>query len=514
MISSGLSFGGQELLLIADAVSREKAIHRDVVLEAMETAISSAAKRKYGAEHDIKCTIDRKSGEARLFRVITVVEAVEEPAREITLDAARHRNPEAQLADQFFDPLPPIDFGRIAAQAAKQVMTQKMRDAERDKQFEEYQDRTGEIISGTVKRAEFGTVVVDLGKTEAVMRRDQSIPRENFRPGDRIRALVQDVRRERTGPQIFLSRAHPDFLAKLFAQEVPEIYDGVITIKSVARDPGSRAKIAVSSRDSGIDPVGSCVGVRGARVQAVTNELQGEKIDIIQWTSDPAALVVSALSPADVSKVVIDEIRNRLEVVVPEEQLSLAIGRRGQNVKLASELVGLEIDVMTEDEESRRRSEEFNRLSALFIEALNVEDVIAQLLVSDGFKSVEEIVESPIEEITAIEGFDEDVANELKTRAQNYLDEAEKNLQKKFKDLKIKKDLLSFEGLSHSIILRLAEGGVKSLDDFADLARDDFYDLVPNSGLKPDAVDALIMKAREHWFADEKTEASSNEAAA
>lgn len=498
------SFGGSELLQIADAVAREKGISKESVLVAMEQAIQIAGRRKYGHEHEIRAEIDHKTGQVNLYRVMTVVENVENPAIEISLASAHRTNKEAQLGDQLTDQLPPIDFGRIAAQTAKQVIIQKVRDAEREKQFEEFKDRSGEIINGIVKRAEYGSVIVELGKTEAVMRREDSIPREMFRPGDRIRAYMKAVSREKSGPQIFLSRAHPMFLAKLFAQEVPEIYDGVIEIKAVARDPGSRAKICVASRDPGVDPVGSCVGIRGSRVQAVTNELQGEKIDIIQWSPDPAVLVVNALSPADIAKVVIDETRGRLEVVVPDDQLSLAIGRRGQNVKLASQLVGWEIDVMTEDEESKKRADEFNRVSQLFIEALNVEDVIAHLLVSEGFSAIEEIAYADVAELAGIEGFDESIAEEIIRRGAQYLEQKQEEMRTKLKSLKVKKELMAVEGLTLEMLVQLAEKGeIKTLDDFADLSRDEFFELVPDSGLSNEQVDAMIMAARAHWFEDE-----------
>jgi len=399
-----------ELLQVADAVAREKSIDRDEVLIAMEQAIQKAGRSKYGHEHDIRATIDRKTGEIKLTRVQEVVdEIVENEATQIPLKAAVRRNPELKVGDFIIDDLPPIDFGRIAAQTAKQVIVQKVRESERKRQFEEFKDRKGEIINGLVKRVEFGNVTVDLGRGEAMLRRDELLPRETFRNGDRVRAHILDVREEPRGPQIFLTRTHPDFMAKLFAQEVPEIYDGIIEIKAVARDPGSRAKIAVLSHDSGIDPVGACVGMRGSRVQAVVQELQGEKIDIIPWSPDPATFVVNALAPAEVAKVVLDEDSGRIEVVVPDEQLSLAIGRRGQNVRLASQLTGFDIDILTEEQESKRRQEEFKSRSQMFMDALDVDDVIAQLLVTEGFTSIEEVAFVPAEDLAGIEGFDEDV---------------------------------------------------------------------------------------------------------
>lgn len=500
MAATNMYFGGTELLQIADAVAREKGIGKDSVLEAMENAIQIAGRRKYGHEHNIRAEIDRKNGEVRLFRVRDVVETVEDEIKQISLKEAKSIDSALEIGSEIKDSLPPIDFGRIAAQTAKQVIVQKVRDAERDKQFDEFKDRTGEIVSGTVKRVEYGNVIIDFGRTEAMIRRDELIPRENFRPGDRIRAYIFDVRREKTGPQIFLSRTRPEFLAKLFAQEVPEIYDGIIEVKAVARDPGSRAKIAVISRDSSVNPVLSCVGVRGARVQAVVNELQGEKIDITEYSADPATFVVNALSSAEVSKVVIDETKGRIEVVVPDDQLSLAIGRRGQNVRLASQLTGWNIDILTEEVESTRRAEEFNSLSQLFIEAMNVEEVIAHLLVTEGFTSVEDVAYVPVEELAAIEGFDEGVATELKSRANNWLEQRKAETETKLRELGVKEDLIAFQGLKSETLVQLGEKGIKSLDDFADLAREDFTDIVPNSGLSNDEIDALIMKAREHWF--------------
>ena len=380
-----------ELLQIADAVAREKAIDRMIVVAAMEDAIQKAARSRYGSETDIRAEINPKTGEIKLQRLLKVVEKIENPATDITVEDARARNPAAQAGDFIAEPLPPMDFGRIAAQSAKQVIVQKVRDAERDRQYEEFKDRISEVVNGQVKRVEYGNVIVDLGRGEGIVRRDELIPRETFRYGDRIRAYIYDVRREQRGPQIFLSRTHPQFMAKLFAQEVPEIYDGIIEVKSVARDPGSRAKIAVISRDSSIDPVGACVGMRGSRVQAVVNELQGEKIDIIPWSQDAATFIVNSLQPAEVAKVVLDEDAERIEVVVPDEQLSLAIGRRGQNVRLASQLTGWDIDILTEQEESERRQKEFQERSQLFIAALDVDEVVGQLLASEGFATAEEI---------------------------------------------------------------------------------------------------------------------------
>src|SRR5271170_49851 len=461
-----------ELLLVADAVAREKMIEREEVLEAMEQAIQKAGRAKYGHEKDIRATIDRKTGDVRLSRWTEAVETVENEETQIPVHIARKFQPGISIGEFIIDPLPPIDFGRIAAQTAKQVIVQKVRDAERQRQFNEFKDRTGEIVNGLVKRVEFGNVVVDLGRAEAMLRRDELIPRELFRTGDRVRAYIFDVREEQRGPQIFLSRTHPQFMAKLFAQEVPEIYDSIIEIKAVARDPGSRAKIAVISRDSGIDPVGACVGMRGSRVQAVVGELQGEKIDIIPWSSDPATFVVNALAPAEVAKVVLDEDNHRMDVVVPDEQLSLAIGRRGQNVRLASMLTGWDIDILTEKEESERRQQELAVRTALFVEALAVDDVIAHLLCSEGFSRVEQISETSIDEIAEIEGFDAEVAGELQERARAWLAENAAKLEAKRKDLGVTDEVAKIEGFDADMLVKLGEKGVKTLDDVADLASD------------------------------------------
>jgi len=426
MAEPAVSANRLELLQIADAVAREKVIDKSIVLQAMEDAITRAAKARYGAENEIRAEIDAKTGEIRLNRLLLVSEKVENEATEISLVEANRRNPAATVGDFIAEPLPPIDFGRIAAQNAKQVIVQKVRDAERERMYDEFKDRIGQIVNGTVKRVEYGNVIVDLGRGEAIVRRDEALPRETFRPGDRVRAYVFDVRREQRGPQIFLSRTHPEFMSKLFGQEVPEIYDGVVEVVSVSRDPGSRAKIAVRSKDGSIDPVGACVGMRGSRVQAVVNELQGEKIDIIQWSPDVATFVVNALAPAEVAKVVLDEEAERIEVVVPDDQLSLAIGRRGQNVRLASQLTGWDIDIMTEAEESERRQKEFVARTARFIEALDVDETLAQLLASEGFDTVEEIAFVDLNDIASIDGLDEQTGEELQNRAREYLDRVSK----------------------------------------------------------------------------------------
>ncbi len=517
-----------ELIQIAEAVAREKQIDKEIVIEALEDALSRAARSRYGSETNVKAEIDPKTGETRLWRLMEVVEEVENEAAEITLKEARGRNPEAEIGDFLSDPLPPVDFGRVAAMAAKQVITQKVRDAERARQFEEYKDRIGEIINGTVKRIEYGHVIVDLGRGEAIIRRDQQLPREAFRQGDRVRAYIMDVREETRGPQIFLSRTHPQFMAKLFEQEVPEVYDGIIEIKAVARDPGSRAKIAVMSNDSSIDPVGACVGMRGSRVQAVVSELGGEKIDIVPWSPIVATFVVNALAPAEVAKVVIDEESERIEVVVPDEQLSLAIGRRGQNVRLASQLTGYEIDIMTEEEESAKRQKEFTERSELFMSALDVDDMIAGLLVSEGFSRMEEIAYVELEELASIEGFDEDTAEELQARARDYLAKEAEELTAEAKKLGVKDDLIEFEGLSLKMVLALAKEDVKSVEDLAGCATDDLtgwtervdgekkhYDgMLESFHIKADAAEALIMQARLQagWVTEEELAAMSGEA--
>ena len=503
-----------ELLQVADTLAREKNIERDIVIEAMEEAIQKAGRTKYGYDHDIRAQIDRTSGELTLkrYREVCEAEEIENEAAQIPLEAAKREKPDAEIGDFLVDSLPPLDYGRIAAQTAKQVIMQKVREAEREKQYEEYKDRVGEVINGLIKRVEYGNVTVDLGKTEALLRRDECIPREHLKNGDRVRAIIHDVRRETRGPQIFLSRTRPEMMANLFKQEVPEIYDGIIEIKAVSRDPGSRAKIAVLSNDGGIDPVGACVGMRGSRVQAVVNELGGEKIDIIPWTEDLGSLVIGALQPAEVSKVVLDEENNRIEVVVPDDQLSLAIGRRGQNVRLASGLTGWDIDIMTEEQESERRASEFKARSSLFMEALDVDDVIAHLLVAEGFTQIEEIGYIELSELVEIEGFDEDVAAELQNRARLWLEAQENELKDKQTELGISDDLIELEGLGANLALKLGENGVKTRDDLADLAGDELVEMLGEEAISETDANALIMKAREHWFTEEEaTEEASAE---
>ena len=474
MSTKGISANRLELLQIADAVAREKSIDKEIVISAMEEAIQKAAASRYGIENNIKAQIDTETGSITLMRLLDIVEKVEDFSTQINLEDAKLKNPEAILGgDPIEEELPPIDFGRVAAQSAKQVIFQKVREAERERHYEEFKDRVGEIISGVIKRVEYGTVIVDLGRAEAVIRKDALLPREVYKPGDRVRAYIMEVRREIRGPQIFLSRTHSDFMANLFAQEVPEIYDGIIEIIGVARDPGSRAKIAVLSKDSSIDPVGACVGMRGSRVQAVVNELQGEKIDILSWTDDIASFVVKALQPAEVQKVVLYESEQRLEVVVPEEQLSLAIGRRGQNVRLASSLCGWDIDILTEDQESERRQKEFQERTNLFMEALDVDELLSQLLVTEGFNDINELAYVELKEISNIAGFDEDTASEIQARAADFLNKENKELEEKCKALGIADDLLGVEDLSLKMIVALGENEVKTLEDFAYCSSDD-----------------------------------------
>jgi len=530
MAQYGVSANRLELLQIADAVAREKSIDRELVIAAMEDAIQKAARARYGADSEIRAEIDPKTGETRLSRLLRVVEEVEDDSTEISLEEALARNPEAAVDDYIAEPLPPLDFGRVAAQSAKQVIVQKVRQAERERQFEEYKDRIGEIVNGVIKRVEYGNVIVDLGRAEAIIRRDETLPREQFKYGDRVRAFIHDVRPETRGPQIFLSRTRPEFMAKLFMQEVPEIYDGVVEIKSVARDPGSRAKIAVLSHDTSIDPVGACVGMRGSRVQAVVNELQGEKIDIIQWSPDAATFIVNALAPAEVVKVVLDEDAERIEVVVPDDQLSLAIGRRGQNVRLASQLTGWDIDIMTEAEEAERRQKEFAERSNAFMEALDVDEVISQLLASEGFASIEEIAYVELDEISGIEGFDEDTAQEIQDRARDYLERRESELDDRRKELGVADAVAELPHLSTAMLVALGENEIKSVEDVADCAADDLlgYDERTAEGRehiagpledfeisREDAED-LIMRARvaAGWFTEEELEADRKAAQA
>jgi len=528
MTVTGISANRLELLQIADAVAREKSIEKEIVIEAIEEAIQKAARTRYGAEHDIRVHIDTKTGETTITRVVTVIpdepqpnpnpEAEEGEEMLGVNEYAQKRLSDALIDDKdavvgktYEEVLPPFEFGRVQTQMARQVVTGKVREAERERQYEEFKDRVGEIVNGVAKRVEYGNVIVDLGRGEGIMRRDQSIPREAFQVGDRVRAYIYDVRQETKGPQIMLSRAHGGFMAKLFAQEVPEVYDGVIEIRAVARDPGSRAKMAVVSNDSSIDPVGACVGMRGSRVQAVVAELQGEKIDIIQWNPDEATFLVNALAPAEVTKVVMDEEEERVEVVVPDEQLSLAIGRRGQNVRLASQLTGWQIDIMTESQESERRQREFAERTALFQEALDVDEVIAQLLVTEGFATVEDVAYVEPDEIAAIEGFDEDTAEEIQARARDFLDKEAAEYDAKRRELGVEDGVLEVEGVTLPMAVALGEGEVKTLEDLAGLVPDDirgWYENKPSGervreagildafALSPEDAEGLIMRAR------------------
>jgi N utilization substance protein A len=509
----GISANRLELLQIADAVAREKGIEKEVVIEAIEDALQKAARARYGAEHDIRVKIDPKTGETSQKRIITVVgddQEIEGEIGQVQLSIAKRTWRDAEIGKVYEEDLPPFEIGRVQTQMARQVVMHKVREAERERQYDEYKDRSGEIVNGSVKRVEYGNVIVDLGRGEGIMRRDQSIPRENFNVGDRIRAYIYDVRRETKGPQIMLSRAHGGFMAKLFAQEVPEVYDGVIEIRAVARDPGSRAKMAVISNDGSIDPVGACVGMRGSRVQAVVAELQGEKIDIIQWSEDEATFIVNALAPAEVSKVVMDEEDERVEVVVPDEQLSLAIGRRGQNVRLASQLTGWQIDIMTESQESERRQREFAERTTLFQEALDVDEVIAQLLVTEGFAAVEDVAYVEPHEIAAIEGFDDETADELQARAREFLEKEAAALDAKRVELGVEDAVLEIEGVTLAMAVALGEGDVKSVEDLAGLVPDDMRGwfetkdgarvrepgILESFNLSPEDAEALIMRAR------------------
>lgn len=494
-----------ELLQVADAVAREKGIEKEEIIDAMEQAILKGARAKYGFEHDIHVIMDRNTGSVVIEKHMTVVAEKENDFTQITLEEAKS-NPKTSSAnegDVIIQELPPIEFGRVAAQSARQVIVQKVRDAERMRLVEEYKDKVGEIISGIVKRTEFGNVILEIGRGEAILRRDETIQRETFQNGERVRVFITEVNPQARGPLVSVSRTHPGFMAKLFEQEVPEIYDGIIEIKAIARDPGSRAKMAVFTPDNSIDPVGSCVGMRGSRVQAVVQELQGEKVDIIPWSQNPATFVVNALAPAEASKVVIDEEAGRVDVVVPEDQLSLAIGRRGQNVRLASQLTGWSIDILTEAQESERRSQEHSVRTKLFMEALNVDEMIAQLLAAENFVSIEEIASVDTEEFASIEGFDEEIGTELQNRAKAYLKDQTKIFMDEAKTLGVAEDLLSLEGLELRILILLARTGVKTRDDFADLSGDEVVDVVGADTITADQANKLIMKAREHWFKED-----------
>ena len=529
---SAISANKAELLAIANAVASEKMIDKSIVIEAMEEAIQKSARNRYGAENDIRAKLDPLTGDLTLWRVVEVVEEVEDYFKQVDLKQAEKLQPGAKMGDFIVDPLPPVDLGRIDAQSAKQVIFQKVRDAERERQFEEFKDRQGEVITGVIKSVEFGHVIVNFGRAEGVIRRDQQIPREAARTGERVRALITKVERNNRGPQIFLSRAHPDFMKKLFAQEVPEIYDGIIEIKAAARDPGSRAKIGVISRDSSIDPVGACVGMKGSRVQAVVQELQGEKIDIIPWSEDTATFVVNALQPATVSRVVLDEDDGRIEVVVPDDQLSLAIGRRGQNVRLASQLTGHQIDIMTEEESSEKRSKEFAERSKMFEEELDVDETLSQLLVAEGFAELVEVAYVDLAELATIEGFDEELAEELQSRALEALERQEEGHRQVRRELGVDDALAEMPHLTEAMLVTLGKAGIKTLDDLADLATDELIakkreaprrrnndaagppmrrpqreqdkgGVLGEYGLSEEQGNEIIMAARAHWFEDE-----------
>jgi N utilization substance protein A len=493
-----------EILMVAESVAREKGIEREDVLSAMELAIEKAAKAKYGLERDIRVIVNRTSGEVDIYKCLTVVTDVENILTQISLDEALKQDPNAKLGDMLTDPLPPLEFDRVSAQNSRQVIFQKVRDAERAQQYLEYKDRVGQIISGLVKRVEFGNVIIDLGRSEAVLRREDTIPRETFRVGDRTRVYIADVRSESRGPMVFLSRTHPRFMEKLFEQEVPEIYGKIIEVKAVARDPGSRAKLAVYTADPTIDPVGACVGMRGSRVQAVVSELQGEKVDIITWSSNPATFVVNALAPAEIIKVVLDEENHRVDVVVEEDQLSLAIGRRGQNVRLASQLTTWNIDILTADEELARRTAEHTNYTGLFMEALDVDETIGQLLAAEGFTTIEEIAHLPLSEFCLIEGFDEEIGRELQSRAVQNLEQRDTKVREECQAMGLSNEVMNIEGLTSEMLLKLAKEGIRTLDDFADLAGYDLLDIIGKTSVTLDEANDMIMAARAHWFENEQ----------
>ncbi len=494
-----------ELIQMADMLAREKNIEKADVLGAMEQGISKAGRSKYGPEYDIRTQIDPHTGAIKMARYLTVVETVEDEFTQISLEGAKAYNKDAKLGDEIVDPLPPMDFGRIAAQTAKQVIMQKVREAERLCQYNEMKDKKGEIVSGIVKRVEGGSLIVDLGRAEALLRYDELIPRESYRVGDRIRALILDVRSEIRGPQVFLSRSHPQFLAKLFVAEVPEVYDGLIEIKSVARDPGSRAKIAVYSKDSSVDARGACIGLRGVRIQAVVAELQGEKIDVVLWSSDPATFIVNALAPNDVLKIVIDEEAKNVEVVLSEEQLSLAIGRRGQNIRLVSQLTGWHIDMMNEAQESEHRIAESKERVDLFMKALDVDDMMAHLLIQEGFSKVEDIAYIALEELLKIEGFDDALAEELQKRAKAYLLIRQDSLTKQLEELHVAQEIKDMNAFSLDMLVKLGEAKIITLDDLADLSADELRDILGKDQLNKEQANAIIMKAREHWFEEDSS---------
>jgi N utilization substance protein A len=500
----------EEMLQVANNVAQEKNIEKEEVFGAMELALQKAARIKYGLERDIRVKINRETGDISLNSYLKVVDVLEleDQKNQILYDDAKKIRSDIQNGEFIIKKLPPLDFDRVAAQNAKGVIIQKVREADKSRQYHEDKDKTGEVVVGVVKRIEFGNLIVDLGKSEAIIKREELIPRETFKNGDRVRAYIYDVKEDAKGYQVFLSRTHPQFLAKLFHQEVPEIFEGVIEVKSVARDPGSRAKISVFTEDSTIDPVGACVGMRGSRVQAVVNELQGEKIDIVTWSTNQATYLANALAPAEVSKIFLYEEKNKVEVVIPDEQLSLAIGRKGQNVKLASTLTNLEIDILTEKEEAERRQLEFKNRTDLLINVLDVEDVIAQLLVTEGYISVDSIANENIENLKKIEGFDADLSKEIITRSVNYVKEKDDEDKKIIDEKILDQELINLNGINNKMLALLAKNGISTLDDFANLAT---YDLIDkNEGIfkkldiEEKTVNSMIMKAREKWFKDEQ----------
>lgn len=498
------NIGNIEILQIIDSVAREKGISKEILISTVEQAVQVAGRKKYGNEYNIKAQINRKTGEINLLRVLKVVENVEDYLTQISLNEALQKNSEAKIDEEIYEYLPSIDHARVAAQAAKQVITQRVIEAEREKQYHDFKDRKGEIINGIVKRMEYGDIIVDLNRAEAIIKKEQLIKGENFKVNDRIKAYVQDVRQETKGPQIFLSRVDNQMLAKLFELEVPEIYDGIIEIRAIARDPGSKAKIAVFASDSSIDAIGSCVGIRGNRVKAITNELSGEKIDIVLWNKDIAQFVINALAPAEILKIFIDEDKRKVEVVVSQENQSIAIGRRGQNVRLASKLTGWNIDIMTEEQESKRRNEEFLNSTELFMEALDVEEVIGQLLSVTGFNSIEQIANSEISTLTGIEGFEEELAIELKNRAINYVNLKNEKIVKKLEELGVEQELIDILEIQPELVLKFAEYGIKTIEDLGEMSVNEFKSLAPNSNIDDDNIKLLIKTARQHGESKEE----------
>ena len=515
MLNRGLD--KSELLRIVDAVANEKSIDKELVISSMESAIQKAALTKFGNDNNIEVSIDRESGEITINKVLEIVEKVEDPGKEISLDDAKNNKKKGdvfKIGDKIFEELPQVDFGRIAAQSAKQVISFKVKEAEKNRQFEEFKDKQSQILSGIIKRMEYGNVIVDLGRAEGVIKKDELIPREILKTGDRVKAYCYEVKQELKGHQIFLSRAHPQFLARLFFQEVPEIYEGIIEIKSVARDPGSRAKICVNSKDNSIDPVGACVGMRGSRVQTIVNELQGEKIDIIKWTEDLPTLISESLSPAEIQKVLIDQENKRIDVILSEENLSKAIGRRGQNVRLASKLTDFEIDILTDKEDSERRQAEFKERTENLVKNLEVDETLGQLLVSEGFQGIEEISNAKPEDIAKIEAIDEETAKELISRSKENLIREKEEVGRKLKELGVDDELINLKGMTQGMLVILGQKNIKKLSDFAELSSDELiggFDEIKGKkiriqgyleefSLSRQEADQLIMAARDIVF--------------